>query len=222
MRTDLPSGTAAELSVPAGPPTRGLVIIPDIAGLRPLFDDLAARLSAELHWAVAVFDPFAGREFGDIDERFAAVSTLDDDRVIGDAEACADLLTERTHVARVALMGFCMGGMYAYKGATSGRFDRAVTFYGMIKVPLMWRGADQKEPLAKLAERRGCPILSIIAGNDPYTPPQDVAELKQFGPLITAVMFPDADHGFVHDPGRPTHRAEDAAEAWRQVYAFLA
>jgi len=222
MRADLPSGTAAELSIPDGPPTRGLVIVPDIAGMRPLFDDLAARLTAELHWAVAVFDPFAGRELGDIDERFAAIATLDDGRIIADAVAAADLLTETTRTARVALMGFCMGGMYAYKAATSGRFDRAVTFYGMIKIPMMWRGEAQNEPLAMLAERHSCPILSIIAANDPYTPAEDVAELKQFGPSITIVTFPDAEHGFVHDPDRPTHRPGDAAEAWRQVYAFLA
>jgi len=222
MRVDLPSGTAAELSIPDGSPTRGLVIVPDIAGMRPLFDDLAARLAAELHWAVAVFDPFAGREFGDIDERFAAISTLDDERIIADAIASADLVTERTRASRVALMGFCMGGMYAYKGATSGRFDRAVTFYGMIKVPLMWRGPLQKEPVVMLADHRSCPILSIVAGNDPYTPAQDVAELKQFGSLVTVVMFPEAEHGFVHDPERSSHRADDAAEAWRQVYGFLA
>jgi len=222
MRADLPSGTAVELSIPEGPPTRGVIIVPDIAGMRPLFDDLAARLTAELNWAVAVFDPFAGRRLGDIDERFAAVSTLDDDRIIADAVASADLVTERTGTARVALMGFCMGGMYAYKAATSGRFDRAVTFYGMIKVPMMWRGEAQNEPLAMLAERHSCPILSIIAADDPYTPTQDVAELKQFAPLITVVTFPGADHGFVHDPDRPSHRPEDAAEAWRQVYAFLA
>ena len=36
------------------------------------------------------------------------------------------------------------------------------------------------------------------------------------------VRYPGADHGFVHDPSRPTHRADDAADAWRRVGAFLA
>ena len=30
-----------------------------------------------------------------------------------------------------------------------------------------------------------------------------------------------ADHGFVHDPDRPAHRAADAADAWNRVLEFL-
>ena len=30
-----------------------------------------------------------------------------------------------------------------------------------------------------------------------------------------------AEHGFIHAPERPTHRADDAADAWRRVLAFL-
>ena len=40
MRIELPSGTPAELARPDGEPVRGLVLVPDIGGLRPLFDDL--------------------------------------------------------------------------------------------------------------------------------------------------------------------------------------
>jgi carboxymethylenebutenolidase len=51
MRITLPSGTEAELVAPTGA-DRGLVVIPDIMGLRPLFDDHVARLAAETGWAV--------------------------------------------------------------------------------------------------------------------------------------------------------------------------
>ena len=48
MRIELPSGTAAELvHPPSGPAGRGLVVIPDVMGMRPLFDDLVAHLAAE-------------------------------------------------------------------------------------------------------------------------------------------------------------------------------
>ena len=56
MRITLPSGTEAELARPSAAqdeaPTTGLVIVPDIFGLRPLFDDLCARLADE--WNVVV------------------------------------------------------------------------------------------------------------------------------------------------------------------------
>ena len=49
-----------------------------------------------------------------------------------------------------------------------------------------------------------------------------MAELAKFGQLVTAVVFPEAEHGFVHDPARPGHRPDDAAAAWQAVDEFLA
>jgi carboxymethylenebutenolidase len=222
VRGELPSGTPAELALPPGPAARGLVVYPDIHGLRPLFDDLAAHLAESRGWATAVVELFPGATLPTVDDRFAAVPRLDDARVIGDGVAAADLLAQRAGVDRVAVLGFCLGGMYAYKAASSKRFDRAVSFYGMIRVPLAWRGTGQGEPLRYLAEPGTCPVLAIIGAEDPYTPPDDVAELGKFGALVTAVVFPDAEHGFVHDPARPAHRPEDAAAAWSAVDEFLA
>jgi len=231
MRTTLASGTPVELVLPAGPPAaagpaappgRGVVVIPDIAGMRPLFDGLAARLAEQHNWAVAVVEPFPGQELPTLEDRFAAVPALRDDRLLGDAVAAADLLTSQAGVDRVAVIGFCMGGMYAYKAASTGRFDRAVPFYGMIRIPPTWQGPGQEEPLALLRQPQACPVLSIIGDRDPYTPPDDVALLAELHDLVTPVRFPDADHGFVHDPDRPAHRADDAAEAWRRVEEFLA
>ena len=62
MRTTLPSGTPAELVVPSGGPSRGLVIVPDIMGLRPLFDDLCSNLASQHGWAVCAVEPFPGGE----------------------------------------------------------------------------------------------------------------------------------------------------------------
>jgi carboxymethylenebutenolidase len=220
MRIDLPSGTPAELALPPGSPTRGVVLFPDIFGLRPLFDDLAARLAAEHGWAVCVVEPFPGRDLPDIDERFAAVPELEDDRLVGDARAAAAELAKHGS-GPIAVMGFCMGGMYVYKAARPGTFDRAVSFYGMIRLPAAWKGPGQGEPITALEGATGVPVLAIVGELDPYTPPEDVAALQALGPQISVVRYPSAEHGFVHDPERPAHRAEDAADAWRRVVGFL-
>ena len=34
--------------------------------------------------------------------------------------------------------------------------------------------------------------------------------------------YEGAEHGFVHDPTRPAHRADDAADAWDRVLTWLA
>jgi carboxymethylenebutenolidase len=219
MRITLPSGTPAELAGPAGgEATAGLVIIPDLWGLRPLFDDMAARLAAEQRWQVVAIEPFPGQSLGadDGEARQTAVAGLDDDQIIDDAVAAADV----TGCERVGLIGFCMGGMYVLKAAARGRFDRAASFYGMIRVPERWRSPGHAEPLALLAQPGITPVLAIIGGVDPYTPPADVDALEALD-RVTVVRYPEADHGFVHDPARPAHRSDIAADAWGRAIEFL-
>ena len=216
MRIELPSGTAAELARPESEPTRGLALAPDIMGLRPLFDDLCARLAADHGWAVCAPEPFPGRTDLSLDDRLASgVASLNDHEVLGDLVEAADA----TGCARVAVLGFCMGGMYALKAAPTGAFDKAVAFYGMIRLPDDWHGPGQGEPLDAVAGRGDTDVLAICGTEDPYTPPDDRAALRRAGAHV--VEYESAEHGFVHDPERPAHRAADAADAWRRVVEFL-
>ncbi|MGI8792942.1 MAG: dienelactone hydrolase family protein [Acidimicrobiales bacterium] len=222
MRVSLPSGTAAELALPSGDATRGLVLAPDIGGLRPLFDDLCAQLARDHGWAVCAPEPFAGRETLEVPERLGVVGELDDDRQLGDLLAAAERLESEAGVDRVAVLGFCMGGMYALKAAGIGRFDRAVAFYGMIRIPEQWQSASQGEPLSYLERDGAAPTLAIIGGLDGWTPPADVDALRSVGSHVDVVVYDDAEHGFAHDPSRPAHRAQDAADAWAKSVDFLA
>lgn len=212
-RVRLPSGTPAELVRPTGAPTRGLVLAPDIMGLRPLFDELCARLAEEHGWAVCAPEPFSGREHLPIEER--DVGSNDDERVVGDLVAAADLLG----VEPVAVLGFCQGGMWAFKAVSSGRFDKAVAFYGMVRVP--WARLGHAQPLESLARPGTAPVLAIVGGRDHLVAPEDVDALRAL-PGVEVAFYPQAEHGFAHDPARPTHRPDDAADAWRRAVAFLA
>lgn len=220
-RTTLRSGTPLELVTPDGaadPGRRGLVVIPDIGGLRPLFDEMVARLSAEQGWAVAAVDPFPGQRFaeGDMEARFRVMPDMDDGRLLGDAVAAAELLG----TARTGCIGFCMGGMYALKATGTGVFDRVCAFYGMITVPEAWRGPGQGEPLEHLRHKPDATkVMAVIGGEDTFTPPADVAALRTAG--VEVAFYPEAEHGFVHDPNRPAHRPDDATDAWQRAIAFL-
>jgi len=194
---------------------RGLVLIPDLMGLRPLFDDHVARLAAEQGWTVCAPQVFSGREHLAAEERMAAVCELVDDEVLADVAAAADA----TGCETVVVTGFCMGGMYTIKAGATGRFHRAAAFYGMIRLPDHWKGPGQGEPLELLAAGDPCPLLAIIGTEDPFTPPDDVAALEAAG--VETVVYEGADHGFVHDPVRPAHRPDDAADAWARVIEFL-
>ena len=216
MRITLPSGTPAELARPERPSGLGVALHPDMGGLRPLFDEMCAHLAAEHRWTVCAPEPFPGRESMTIEERMAALSGLDDETQLGALVEAADV----TECERVAVIGFCMGGMYTFKAAGVNRFDRAVAFYGMIRVPEHWRGPGHGEPLDALRRAGACPVLAIIGGRDVWTPPDDVVSLEAVE-NVTVVRYPEAEHGFAHDAERPAHRADDAADAWRRAVEFL-
>ncbi len=213
MRIELPSGTPAEVA--GDPGSRGLVVVPDIMGLRPLFDDIVARLAEEWSCCVVAPDLYPGQSDLDLQGRLAEASSLRDDEVLGDMVAAAD----RTGAADVGTVGFCMGGMYVLKAVSTGRFRRLVPFYGMIRVPDDWRGDGQGEPLTHLAAGDPTSVLAIIGTADPYTPPDQVETLAAAG--VTTAAYEGAEHGFVHDPDRPSHRADDAADAWRRAGEWL-
>jgi len=191
------------------------VLIPDIMGLRPLFDDHARRLADEQRWAVAVIEPWPGREDLPLEDRLGMVATIDDQAFLADAVAAADQLD----IEPVGVTGFCMGGMFTLKAVGTGRFHRAVAFYGMLKVPDHWKGDGTVEPLDAVQAPGACPAMAIVGTVDQWTPPDDIAAAEAAG--VTVVRYEGADHGFVHDASRPAHRAADAADAWQRAIAFL-
>lgn len=216
MRIVLPSGTPAEIALRESTPSMGLVIAPDIWSLRPLYDDMVARLAREWNMAVCAVEPFPGRQIAqEMEPRMAAVPKLDDNLHLRDLHEAADALG----TPQVGLMGFCLGGMYCFKSAVSDRFIRIASFYGMIKVPNHWRSPSQGEPLDYLARGDARKVLAIIGTKDPYTPEGDVAELRRLG--CNVVEYVGAEHGFAHDASRPGHRPVDAADAFARARTWL-
>jgi len=217
MRIELPTGTPAERAMPSEvtADTLGVVLFPDIMGLRPLFDDMCAQLARDHGWVVVAPEPFPGREHLTVAERLEVMSDLDDAALRADALSAADA----TGCDRVVVTGFCMGGMLAFKAAASGRFARAAGFYGMIRLPADWAGGRLAQPIDALADPRRCPTLAIIGTADNFTPDGDVTEAEALG--VEVVRYEGAEHGFVHDASRPAHRPDDAADAWRRVVQFL-
>lgn len=215
MRTTLSTGTSAALVVPENP-TRGVVVLPDVGGLRELYDDMCERLAADYGWACVAPEPFPGKEDTPMDRRLALIPTNDDDRFLGDVVAAAGLLDTE----RIAVIGFCQGGMWAYKSATLDGIDKTVAFYGMVRNPL-WERDGHANAIDFLRQPGRKPVLSINGGVDVWTPSTDLDDLRAL-PDIDVVVYPEADHGFVHAADRPTYRADDAADAWARCAAFLA
>lgn len=219
MRITLSTGTPAELARPAsGAPTGGLVLWPDIFGLRPLFDAHAQRLADDHGWVVVVPELYPGEEDLPIEERHARAASFSDADKLADAEAAADA----TGFDVVGLLGFCMGGMYAMKSLASDRFDRAVAFYGMVRVPPQWSGGPQGDALDVVLARRergDLRLLGLFGTDDPWCPLDQIAELEAAGAQV--VRYDGADHGWAQDASRENYREADAADAWARAETFL-
>ncbi|HEY5170992.1 MAG TPA: dienelactone hydrolase family protein [Acidimicrobiia bacterium] len=216
---------AAVHARPDGMPIAGLVLHPDVGGLRPLFDDMARRLATH-GLAVCVFEPFATQPESvraSVESRLAHVKDLDDAQQMDILAAAADLLVVDDDVARVSVLGFCMGGHYVLKAASIDRFDAAVSFYGMVRAPEAWQGSGHRiDPLSVAAEM--APTLAFFGSNDPWTPAADIEALRAAWSGRTdceIVVVEEAEHGFVHDPERDVHRADDAARAWDRALQWI-
>lgn len=216
---------------PEGMPVAGIALHPDIMGIRPLFDDICRRLATH-GFAVCAPEPFtrapaairapAPDAAPDVPGRMAAWGHLDDEVQLGDLGAAADYVIVHDDVQRVSVMGFCMGGMQALKAAADDRYHRAVSFYGMPVPPEPMLGPRMRRPLDTAAAV--VPTLAVFGEVDGLIPPSAVEALRAAWvdrPDCRIVVYPEADHGFCHDPARPVHRADDAADAWAQALAFL-
>ena len=68
-----------------------------------------------------------------------------------------------------------------------------------------------------LARETGAHVTAVNVSPEQIKTARGAAEAAG----VTVLRYEGADHGFVHDPSRPAHRAEDAADAWQQAIAFL-
>ncbi len=211
---------------PDGMPKAGLVLAPDIGGVRPLFEEMASRIATR-GLAVVVVEPFPRmsaeqRAALGVEDRLAGVKDLADDEQVGALEAAADFLVVHDDVQHVSVLGFCMGGYYTLKAASAGRFDRAVAFYGMIRTPEMWEGPGHRSPLDSATG--ACPTLAVFGGADPWSSAADIDSLRQAWSArgdCEIVVVEGAEHGFVHDPERPAYRPDDATVLWERALEWV-
>ena len=206
-----PDGTPSTPSTPGPTACRraGSSLHPDIMGVRPLFDDLCRRLATH-GFAVCAPEPFVRAPVdvrGDADRRarMGYVKELDDELQLGDLEAAADYLVVHDDVREVAVARLLHGRHVR----AEGRGDRSLRPCGRVLrddpcARRLARAEHPREPLDTAADV--CPTLAIFGGSDPFTPAADIDALRAAWadrPDCEIVVYPDAEHGFVHDPSGP-------------------
>ena len=213
---------AARAATPSG---AGVVILPDVRGLHPFFEELALRFAEAGADAIAI-DYFA--RTAETDKRgpdFDHASHIPLTRLEtlnGDVSVAADYLRSEPggSVARVYTVGFCFGGRLSYLQAAAD-IDVAgvIGFYGW---PIGTNSAGLPAP-ADEASKFTVPVLAIWGGADKGIGPDAVATfdeaMDRVGVTHTTVIYPGAPHSFFDRSSGEHAAASD--DAWRQVLAFM-
>ena len=199
----------------------GLVVLQEIWGVNAHIRAEAEQYAADGYVVVApdLFWRLEPRVELDYDAAgteaaFAYRKRLDLDLADRDIAATATALRAMAGVAGgVGTVGYCLGGLLAYRAATGGTVDCAVGYYG-------GGIAQQLDRAAGLA----VPTALHFGDRDAHITPEHVAAIEAaLGglPEVRIDRYPAADHGF-NCPARPSYHQQSAALAHGRSLAFLA
>lgn len=216
---------AAYAARAAAPSDAGIVILPDVRGLHPFFEELALRFAEAGVDAIAIdyFSRTAGMGRRDANFDYAThVPLTRHETLNADVAAAAAHLRspDGGAVQRLYTVGFCFGGRLSYLQAASGVDATGVIgFYGW---PVGPNQAGLPAP-ADEAPRFTCPVLAIWGGADRGIGPEAVQAFDQAMDRAsvphTTVTYPGAPHSFF-DRGAGEH-AQASADAWRRMLQFM-
>lgn len=207
---------SAYLATASGQPVGSVVVIQEIFGVNSHIRSVCDRLAAAGFNALAP-DLFHRSEPGvqlgygeaDFQRGFELMQALDHAKALADIDACIKDL--RSHGGKVAVLGFCMGGLLAYRSAANLHPDAAVAYYGGGIVNFL----DEASKIA-------CPIQFHFGERDHFIPMTDVDKIRAAiaGLKETELYVYPADHGFNCDQ-RASYDAAAAALAWQRSLDFL-
>lgn len=168
--------------------------------------------------SVIPFDD-AGRTRGLEDAQRTAVAEFD-----ADCRAALDWLARDPRVAPGALgvVGFCIGGHLAFRGALQPDVRATVCFYPTgVHNGKLGKDADAGS-LGRAKEIRG-ELLLVYGAADPHVPEDARATIARglaaAGTRVTTKIYP-GEHAFMRDEG-PRFDPASTDEAWRAAIGFL-
>lgn len=206
------------------PSGAAMLVLPDVRGLAPYYEELALRF-AEIGVDALALD-YYGRTAGPgpRDASFDHAPHRSKTTWTGlsaDAEAAIHALREASGVSRLHSVGFCFGGRLSFLLAAQPGLGMAgvIGFYG-------WPVGDVRGGMpapADLAPEISAPVLGLFGGADEGISGADVAAfesaLASAGVEHRVVTYPGAPHSFFDR--KQEVFAEASAAAWSEVLDFI-
>ncbi|AVP56675.1 dienelactone hydrolase family protein [Pulveribacter suum] len=203
---------------PEGTPRGAVVVLQEIFGVNSHIRDVAARLAGR-GWLALAPSTFArvekGVELGYASADMqrgkqlkAAVEALPAPGVLPDIQAAIDLAATDSG-GRVAVLGFCWGGLLTWRAACElTGLSAAVPYYG--------GGMTTR---AEISRTPRVPVLAHFGERDHFISAASVQDFAAAHPEVQVQLY-DADHGF-HCDQRASYDAPAAQLAWARTLDFL-
>jgi carboxymethylenebutenolidase len=227
-----PDGTADAYFVhPAEGKHPGVLMWPDIYGLRPAFRHMGRRL-AEAGYAVLVVNPFYRTkhaptapehpDFNDPATRTALMglmNSLTPETVVTDTKAFVGWLDSQPGVDRkrpMGVMGYCMSGPYTLRAAAAlpERIGAAASFHGGGLV------TDKPDSPHLLAPKIRAHVLIAIAASDDQRQPEQKTALRDAFAQAHVPAEIEVYQGTIHGwcpPDSRVYNDAQAEKAWSRL-----
>lgn len=231
-----PDGTADAYFVhPSAGVYPGVLMWPDIFGLRPAFRQMARRL-AEAGYAVLVPNPFyrtkhaptapQNPDFNDKPTRdalLALMGSLSPETQVSDAKTFVAWLDSQPSVdrkRRMGTMGYCMSGPFTLRGAAAlpDRIGAGASFHGGGLV------TDKPDSPHLLIPKIKAEFLVAIASNDDQRQPEQKTVLREAFAKAQVPAEVEVYAGALHGwcpPDSRVYNDEQAEKAWSRMLALF-
>jgi carboxymethylenebutenolidase len=231
-----PDGTADAYFVhPTAGKHPGMLIWPDIFGLRPAFSDMATRL-AESGYSVLVINPFyrtqkapTAPEHPDFNEPatrqslMALAGSLNPTTAVTDAKAFVAFLDSQSSVdkkRKIGTTGYCMGGPFVLRTAATfpDRVGAGATFHGGGLV------TDKPDSPHLLIPSMKAHFLIAIAENDDKKQPEAKDVLRDSFAKAKLPAEIEVYAGTMHGwcpPDSQVYNHDQAEKAWSRLLVLL-
>jgi carboxymethylenebutenolidase len=189
--------------LPDLPRPPGIIIIQEIFGISPFLKEMANRYAAH-GFAVVIPDLFWRQEeslteLPDQSElatqkAFDLYKGFDVEKGVDDIAASLRWLRENENVSgKLAVVGYCLGGLLAFNAGCQLDIDAAVGYYGVG----MEKSLENIEMIRK-------PMMLHLAEQDNFVPQESQTILEnafENNDLVTIHKYAGADHGFARTGG---------------------
>jgi len=201
----------AYIAQPKGHPRGAVVVAQEIFGLTAHIRRLADSFAADGYLAVApaLFDRIRrdlvlGDSPEEIERARGYRKQIDTSKAVLDIAASAAMAR---HSGKVAVVGYCWGGMLAWAAASEATFAAAVCYYG----------GRITEHLAKTP---ACPTMLHFGERDASIPAAEVDRIRAAYPQGLYYVYA-AGHGFDNEDRPGNYDATASALARSRTHAFL-